>query len=89
MSGLLEKSFKRSYPQAEFVSSDFQEEKDILILYISYLLKKYNGKVCSAKVITKEEPVKSYSLDFLCIDKYFDEYLPVFSKCLESFTINE
>jgi len=64
----------------------FEDKQDKIILGILYFFKKYNGKVYSVKIIKKDEPVKSYSLEFFCIDKYFDEYLPVFNKCLESFT---
>lgn len=87
MSGLLGENFKKSSPQVEFISSDFQEKKGAIIL--SYLFKEHNRKVYSVKVITKDEPLKSYNLEFVCLDAYFDKYLPVFSKCLESFTVNE
>jgi len=89
MSELLGESFRNSYPQVQFISSNFSENRDTITLGVLYFFKKYNGKVYSAKIIKKDEPDKSYKLEFFCIDKYFDEYLPVFKRCLESFTINE
>ncbi len=89
ISGWLEESFKKSNPEVQFISSNFKEKKDIIILDILYFSKEYNSKIYNVKIITKDEPVKSYNLEFFCIDKYFNEFLPVFNKCLESFTINE
>lgn len=87
MSKLLKGSFKNPSLEMEFISSDFQEKRDTIILGTLYFSKKYNGKVYNVRIITKDEPLKSYSLEFFCNDRYFDEYLPVFNRCIESFTI--
>jgi len=56
---------------------------------VVYLSRKSNERICDVKIVKKNEPVKGYRLLFVCIDSHFDEYLPVFNKCLESFTIIE
>lgn len=86
MSELLGEGFKKSYPEVQFISADFTEKKDTIILAVLYYFKKYNRKVYSARIIKKDEPDKNYKLEFFCVDRHFNEYLPVFNKCLESFT---
>lgn len=89
MSELLGESFKKSYPEVQFISSNFAEKRDTVILGVLYFFKKYNRKVYSAKIIKKDEPAKNYKLEFFCLEEYYNEYLPVFNKCLETFTITE
>lgn len=73
----------------EFVSSDFQENEKFIMQSIIDIEKGRNVKIYSVDFITKAEPVKSYNLMFVCIKEYFDKYLPIFKRCIESFDINE
>ena len=86
---LLDESFQKSNPQIGFISSVFEEKPNAIMVGWMYLFKKFDEKVYKVQFIKKDPSVGSYSLEFVCVDKYFNEYLPVFNKCRESFTSNE
>ena len=72
----------------EFVSSDFEENEDFIIQHAIDIDKERNVKIYYVDFITKAEPVKSYNMMFVCIEEHFDKYLPIFERCVESFSIN-
>ncbi|MDP2940010.1 MAG: hypothetical protein Q8O13_08030 [Candidatus Omnitrophota bacterium] len=73
----------------EFISSDYEENEDFIILHIIDIDKERNVKIYSVNFITKAEPLKSYTIMFICIKEYFDKYLPIFKRCVDSFDINK
>lgn len=87
----LKMSFEQNDLQGRylFISSDFEETKGFIILHTVFIKKEDNTKNYVVELITKTEPLKSYYLSFLCAEKYFDKYLPVFEKCMESFSVIE
>lgn len=87
MSELQEQSFKNSYPQNKFISSSFEEKKDGSMLHTVYIDKEEGLKKHNVYFIGKDEAVGGHALAFACPEKHFDKYLPVFEKCLESFSI--
>lgn len=89
MSELHEWSFKNSSPQDKFISSGFEEKKDAIMLHTVYIDNEKNLKTQEAYFIAKNKALGSYALGFACPEKYFDKYLPVFEKCIESFNIIE
>ncbi|MBU4312260.1 MAG: retroviral-like aspartic protease family protein [Candidatus Omnitrophica bacterium] len=89
MSEGLERGFYRSYSQDSytFISSDFEEMKDFILLHTIFIDNEEHAKRYEIDLITKDEPIKAYLLRFSCVEQYFDKYLPVFEKCLKSFSI--
>jgi len=73
----------------EFVSSDFEENENFIMQHAIDIDKERNVKIYYVDFITKAEPVRSYNMMFVCLEEYFDKYLPIFKRCLESFNINE
>ena len=73
----------------KFVSCDYEEKGDFIIQRIVSLEKTRNGKICDTSLITITEPTRGYSLIFFSPEEYYDEYLPVFEKSLDSFSIKK
>lgn len=90
MLGFLIKNLVKDYRDGryEFISSDFTENKDFIMLHTIDIDKERNVKLYTVDFITKAEPVKSYNMIFICIEEYYDKYLPVFERCIESFNTN-
>ena len=72
----------------EFVSSDFKENENFIMQHTIDADKERNARIYYVDFITKAEPVKSYNMMFVCLEEYFDKYLPIFERCVESFSIN-
>ena len=73
----------------KFVSCDYGENGDFITQRLVSLDKARNMKVCDTSFITKARPTRGYSLIFFCPEEHYDEYFPVFEKCLASFSVKE
>lgn len=73
----------------KFISCDYEEKGDFIIQRLVSIEKAHNVKMCDTSFITKTEPTRSYSLIFYCPQEHYDEYLSVFEKCLDSFSLKK
>jgi clan AA aspartic protease (TIGR02281 family) len=93
MSERLKEGYERNFLQDKYeaVSFDFEEKKDFIILHEVFIYKENSTDIkwYRIDIITKDEPLRCYNLNFICPAQHFDTYLPVFKTCLESFVINE
>ena len=72
----------------EFISYDFEENENFIMQHIIDIDKERNMKIYTVDFITKAEPVKRYSMMFVCPEEHFDKYLPIFKKCVKSFNVD-
>lgn len=83
--------FKKTYgtDKFKFVSLDYEEKGDFIIHDMVTIDKAHDMKIRDTSVITKAEPTRGYNLIYMCPKEDYDDYLPVFEKCLDSFSLNE
>lgn len=73
----------------KFVSCDYEEKGDFIIQRLISLDKTRNGKICDTSFITITRPTRGYSLIFFSPEEDYDEYFPIFEKCMDSFSLKE